>query len=284
MPPSIARRRAPTIAESLQEYGRGLAGGLMFSLPLLYTMEMWWAGFIAAPYRLAALLAFTYVLLLGYNRFAGMHRDASWPEVAIDSVEELGLGLLTSAGVLFLLQRIGPGIPADEALGKIVVEASVVAIGFSVGTAQLHASGDDEKEDDREDRGTGFGAELVIAFCGAVLFAANVAPTEEVPMIAMEAGPFRLLGLAALSLAIGTIVLYFSNFRRSGSVVHREGALDVLLGTTATYAVGLVAAAIILWFFGRFSGVAPEVAVRQVVVLAFPATIGASAGRLLLST
>jgi len=28
-------------AESLQEYGRGIAGGLMFSIPLLYTMEVW---------------------------------------------------------------------------------------------------------------------------------------------------------------------------------------------------------------------------------------------------
>ncbi|HYC62947.1 MAG TPA: TIGR02587 family membrane protein [Thermoanaerobaculia bacterium] len=271
--------RGPTIAESLQEYGRGLAGGLMFSLPLLYTMEMWWAGFIAAPLRLAGLLAFTYVLLLGYNRFAGMHRDATWPEVVIDSVEELGLGLLTSAGVLYLLQRIGPGIPASEALGKIVVEASVVAIGFSVGTAQLHAGGEEEKKN--EDEGSGFAAELVIAFCGAVLFAANVAPTEEILMIAVEAGAFRLLGLCVASLVIGGIVLYFSNFRRSRRV---EGWLDVIRGTTATYAVALIASAIILWFFGRFTGVAPEIAIRQVVVLAFPATIGASAGRLLLST
>ncbi len=35
-------------SESLREYGRGLAGGLLFSLPLIYTMEVWWAGIIAA--------------------------------------------------------------------------------------------------------------------------------------------------------------------------------------------------------------------------------------------
>lgn len=256
----------------------------MFSLPLLYTMEMWWAGFLAAPQRLAALLAFTYVLLLAYNRFAGMHRDATWLEVAIDSVEELGLGLLTSAGVLYLLGRVGPETPLREALGKVVVEASVVAIGFSVGTAQLHARGDDEDGEDDVDAGSGFTAELAIAFCGAVLFAANVAPTEEILMVAIETGPFRLLGLAILSLAVGSVVLYFSNFHRSSAVVHRENALDMILGSIATYAVALVAAAIILWFFGRFDHVAPQVVVRQIVVLAFPAVLGASAGRLLLST
>jgi len=272
---------APPVAESLQEYGRGLAGGLMFSLPLLYTMEMWWAGFIAQPLRLVSLLAFTYVLLLGYNRFAGMHHDATWLEVAIDSVEELGLGLLTSAFVLFLLGRIGPHTSADEALGKIVVEAAVVAIGFSIGTAQLHA--DDEEADKKKKRST-FGGELVIAFCGAVLFAANIAPTEEITVIASETDSLRLFGLAVLSVAVGSVILYFTNFRRSSAIVHREGPLAIALGTLATYAVGLITSAIILWFFGRFAGASPEIAVREVVVLAFPATLGASAGRLLLST
>ncbi len=273
-------RHVPPVAESLQEYGRGLAGGLMFSLPLLYTMEMWWAGFIAQPFRLAGLLAFTYILLLGYNRFAGMHHDATWAEVAIDSVEELGLGLLTSALVLYLLGRIGPDTSADEALGKIVVEAAVVAIGFSIGTAQLHGDG---KNDDEKQKSS-FGGELVIAFCGAVLFAANIAPTEEIVLIAIETDPLRLFGLAVLSLAVGSVILYFSNFRRSSAIVHREGALDIALGTLATFAVALIASAIILWLFGRFAGASMEIVVQQVVVLAFPATLGASAGRLLLSS
>lgn len=277
--------RSPTTAESLQEYGRGLAGGLLFSLPLLYTMEMWWAGFIAQPWRLLGLLAFTYVLLLGYNRFAGMHHDASWPEVAIDSVEELGLGLVTSAAILFLLGQIGADMSRHEVLGKIVVEAAVVAIGFSVGTAQLSAGDADERRDeDRTRRSGGAGGELVIAFCGAVLFAANVAPTEEIVIIAIEADPFRLLGIAVVSVAIGSVTLYFSNFHRSRAVVRVANARDVLLGSTTTYAVALAASAVILWFFGRFDGVAPEIAAGQIVALGFPATLGASAGRLLLSS
>ena len=52
-----------SLAESLQEYGRGIAGGLLFSLPLLYTMEVWWAGFIAHPWRLFGAVVVTLVLL-----------------------------------------------------------------------------------------------------------------------------------------------------------------------------------------------------------------------------
>ena len=277
--------RAPSTGESLREYGRGLAGGLLFSLPLVLTMEMWWAGFIAEPSRLLALIAFTFVLLLGYNRFAGIRHDASWTEVAIDSVEELGLGIVTAAGLLFLLGRVGPGFSLDESLGKIVVEAAVVAIGFSVGTAQLG----DETED------TGMGdtkaspswrllSHLVISLCGAVLFAANIAPTEEIVIIATETSSLRLLGLVLFSIAIGSGILFFTEFKRSGAIVKVGGTLDIVLGTTVTYGIALAASAIILMFFGRFEGASLAVCVREIVVLAFPAVIGASAGRLLLHT
>jgi len=276
----------PTIADSLQEYGRGLAGGLLFSLPLLYTMEVWWTGFIASPWRLAGLLAFTYVLLLAYNDFVGMHRDATFTEVAIDSVEELGLGLVTAAGVLVLLGRIGGEISFDETMGKVVVETAIVAVGFSIGTAQLHAGGDDDKAESHRSRGRSsrLAGELVIAFCGAMLFAANVAPTEEILEIAAETATARIAALAIVSIVIGAVIIYFSNFRSSHTAMHRHGRLDVVLGSTMTYAVGLAVSALMLWFFGRFDGASLGMMVRQCIVLAFPATLGASAGRLLLST
>jgi putative integral membrane protein (TIGR02587 family) len=274
------RPAAPPVRESLAEYGRGLAGGLLFSLPLVYTMEMWWAGFIAAPARLLALLLFTYVLLLGYNRFAGMHHDASWADVAIDSVEELGLGVLTGAAVLYLIGRIGVHQSMDEMLGTIVVEAAVVAIGFSVGTAQLKGGGDAESDHRPKPH---FAGEVVIAFCGAVLFSANVAPTEEILIIAAEADPWRLAVLVLVSIAIGSIVLYFSGFRQSGRH-HHGGTTAIVSGTVMTYAVSLLAGAVMLWFFGRFEAMSLLMIVSQTVVLAFPATLGASAGRLLLAS
>ena len=281
---SDRHERTLSTTESLQEYGRGLAGGLLFSLPLLYTMEVWWSGFLAAPLRLLCLLAFTYVLLLGYNRYAGLRYDAGWNEVAIDSVEELGLGLAIAAAVLFLLGRIHVGMSFDEILGKILVEAVVVAIGFSVGSAQLHAGGEEDAGKGGDDEKPAWTGELIIAFCGAVLFAANVAPTEEIVVIGVETPAVRLLGLVALSVLMGTLILYFTNFHRTDRAVRNEGSLDVVRGSAITYAVALVASALILWFFGRFDGESAEIMVRQTVVLGLPATLGASAGRLLLTS
>ena len=280
-----SRYATPSTADSLREYGRGFAGGLLFSLPLLYTMEVWWVSFVAQPARLLALLAFTFFLLLGYNRYAGLRHDASWIEVAIDSVEELGLGIVTSAVVLYLIGRIGPSMAVEEVLGKIVVEAAVVAIGFSVGSAQLGAGGNDRgKGPDEDDGRPTLAHQLVIGGCGAVLFASNVAPTEEILMIAVETGPLRLLAFVALSLVVAGGVLYAMEFKDAERFAAAESKLDVAMGVAITYAIALVASSILLWFFGRFDGVSADICARQTVVLGFPAALGSAAGRLLIQS
>ena len=300
------------VSESLQEYARGVAGGLIVSLPLLYTMEVWWAGFISHPWRLCVYVLATFLLLLGYNEFAGLRRDSCFREVVVDSVEEMGIGLVVAALLLWLIGRVTWGMPASEAAGQIVIEAMTVAIGVSVGTAQLGVGGDEDKgagDDSAGDDsaggesaggesaggesagaavGTGdggarhFGGQVVVALCGAVLFAANVAPTEEIVQIAVEISAWRLLGLALLSLALAALILYYSGFAGASKHVRFDRRHDVLVGTAVTYAVALFASALILWFFGRFDGAATEIVVAQTVVLGVAATLGSSAGRLLL--
>lgn len=134
-----------------------------------------------------------------------------------------------------------------------------------------------------EDRPLSVAGQMVLAVCGAVLFASNVAPTEEVVMIAIESTRWKILGLALLSFALGGIILFFSDFR--GSHVMRgpeEGVGIMLLRTSLNYAVALAASAFILWFFGRFDGSSLSVAVAQIVTLGVASSIGASAGRVLL--
>ncbi|HEU4889205.1 MAG TPA: TIGR02587 family membrane protein [Thermoanaerobaculia bacterium] len=282
MPHSQAARNVPTPADSLREYGRGLAGGLLFSLPLLYTMEVWWEGFIAHPDRVLGYLACVFLLLLGYNRYAGIRRDASWVEVVIDSVEEFGLGVLTAAGVLFLLGRIGPGQSFDEVVGKILIEAGIVAIGFSVGTAQLGSDdGEDEGFTGDDGKPASFWNELTIATCGAVLFAANIGPTEEIVVIAVETAAVRLLGLAVVSILVAMLILYYSDFVQA-KPAQPHSWVQIAAGTVVTYGIALIVSAGILWFFGRFDGAAPGIRIRQMIVLGFPSVLGASAGRLLI--
>ncbi len=285
------------ISKSIQEYGRGIIGGLLFSLPLLYTMEVWWAGFSAHPFQLIIYVLATFALLLGYNYFAGIRHDANWTEVAIDSVEEMGLGLMISAIALLLLGRISLDMTMSEIVGKITIEAMTVAIGVSVGTAQLGGEGADADtgEGDNQSKGasgdksssqTGlhFGGQLVIAFCGAVLFAANVAPTEEIIVIASEISSWNLLGIALISITLGSIILFYLDFTGAQQFAPATGAAAVIIGSVITYAIALAASAMILWFYGRFDGQALITCLAQTVVLGVAATFGASAGRFLLQT
>jgi putative integral membrane protein (TIGR02587 family) len=260
-------------------------------------MEVWWAGFTAHPWRVLVYVVATFVLLLGYNRYVGLRRDAGFTEVAIDSVEELGLGLVIAAVTLWLLGRITFDMAATEVVGQIVVEAMTVAVGVSVGTAQLGGDGAaedtgvgaDQTSSGRSSAASATGVEdftgqLVIAICGAMLVGANIAPTEEILMIAVESATWRLLGLALVSIALGALILFYSNFTGARKFAPADETSNVLFGTAINYAVALTSSAAILWFFGRFDGVAPIVGLAQTVVLGVGATLGASAGRLLLQS
>ena len=270
--------------KSLKEYARGIAGGLLFSFPLLYTMEVWWAGFVAAPSDLLLLILFTYLLLLGYNRYAGMHPDVSWASVFIDSVEELGIGFLVSSGVLFMLGQIEVGtMSLDEIMGKVIIEAMAVSIGVSIGTAQLGTGEEDDEKDEKEEkeRRTKTGI-FVLAFCGALVVGSNVGPTEEIVLIAVGATPLQVLVMSVASLFLSVLVVFFSNFK--GSAVSYRGnlAFDIIFDTCISYLTALAASAFILWFFGRFDGVSFWFGFAQVIVLGVVAILGASAGRLLI--
>jgi putative integral membrane protein (TIGR02587 family) len=276
-----------SIAMSLREYARGIAGGLMFSLPLLYTMEMWWAGFTSHPERLLLYVVVTFALLVGYNRYAGLRRDASWLEVAIDSVEEMGLGLLVAGLMLFLLGQITSEMELNEIVGKVVMEAMTVAIGVSIGTAQLGSTAPADEQDkgvkkDSARPKADLGSQLVLALCGAVLFAANVAPTEEIALIAHSISSWRLIGLALLSIALGGLILFYSEFRGSNRFTSKAGAIHIVTMTAVSYSIALLASFMILWFFGRLDGESIVTCVGQSVVLGVAGALGASAGRLLL--
>ena len=275
------RRRGPTTIDSLREYGRGIAGGFLFSLPLILTMEVWAAGVLVPPVHLLAGLAATYVLLCGYNAYAGLHHETRLGEIMVDSVEELGIGLTLSAAILLLLGRIRPDSDWSEALGLIVVEGLFVAVGVSVGTAQL-MGGDDSTDREPGGRHQTIWSELVLAFCGAVLIAANVAPTEEILLLAGSMGPTLLLSTVGTSLLLAATLLHFSHFVGAARFAEAKGVFAILHGTAITYASALAASAVILWFFGRFAQHGLFLNVAQCVVLGIAGTLGASAGRLLL--
>jgi putative integral membrane protein (TIGR02587 family) len=269
-----------TVAQSLGEYGRGLVGGLLFSLPLLYTAEIWWLGAAIAPISIATAIGATFLLLIGYNRYLGIRRDADWIEVLIDSVEELGLGMVVAALMLWLIGQIDTDMSALTIAARVTLAGLVTAIGVSIGTSQLGAEEADEGFDQEERAIPDIGERITIAACGSVILAASIAPTDEVMMIAGTIGPGRLLGLIALSLASMLGILLYS-YQQSDQLP--GGWRLTLAGDVAvTYVTALIVSAAVLWFFHRLGGQPPITALARTLVLGVPAALGAAAGRLLL--
>ena len=274
-----------TPGQSLREYGRGVTGGLIFALPLLFTMEVWWASFILDSGRLFVYVLATFAVLMVYNRFAGLRSDASWWECAIDSVEELGMGIVVSAALLWVFGRLDESTSALESGCKIIMSGMTVALGVSVGTAQLGANDDDSSGMGMEkERADDWNSQIGLAFCGALLLASNIAPTEEILVIAEESSPARLLLIALLSLVMGGYILFFAEFRGSIDAKTTENPLEIVRGAVSAYAIALFAGAGALFFFGRFEAETLEMCIAQTVVVGFAASLGASAGRLLLQS
>lgn len=263
----------------LSNYARGICGGLLFSLPMIYTMEMWWAGILLHPTRQVMYFLVCLLLLVGFNRYVGLRSNRSWAGVIGDAVEALGLGILLSYGLLSLLGRFEPGELFAATLGKTIMEAGLVSIGVSVGKSQMGCSPEEEGMDgEGSEIADSWHGQLMFAVCGAVIVAASVGPTEEIQHLS-DISPWRILLLASVSVVLGLVVLYFSDFVNSRP---RGGALKVTAGSMHNYFVALSMSAGLLYLFGRFDGLAFGPAMDQVVVLGFPASLGASAGRLLL--
>ena len=245
-------------------------------------METWSAAVMVGPGRLLFAIGATLVLLCGYNLYAGLRHDSNVGEVLIDSVEEMGIGIVLSAALLYLFGRLDPAAPFSEHLGLIVLEGMFAAIGVSVGTAQL-SSGDAGNSGGPQGRQRTISSEVVLAVCGSVLIAANVAPTDEVLLLASGMHAFKLLGVMVISLqAFAALLLFYSDFKGSSRFAGNRGSFGVLQGSAITYVTALFASAVLLWFFGRFAHHGAPINAAQCVVLGFPATLGAAAGRLLL--
>lgn len=266
-------------SETLKEYGRGVVGGLIFSLPLLYTMEVWWTGFIASPEKLLAFVIFTFLLLLGYNRHAGMRPDASFKNVLHESLEEIALAFTVAFLFLLLINKIGFTMSFREIAGKVIVESMIVAIGVSVGTAQL-GQGNGEERKQREEGKGGLLQMAVLAVCGAVLISSSVAPTEEILKIAIFSESFHLLAMIFISILVSGIILFFSDFKGTGSL--EGGRRAMMLHLIISYLCALAVSILMLWFFDRIGGYGYKVIIAEIIVLGIPASLGASAGRLLI--
>lgn len=275
---------------------RGASGGFLFSIPLIYTMEVWWIGSYINPPRMLIGLIGTFVVVFLLNRTAGFQktRDIRFSDVAIETTEGLALGIVCSALLLVLVRRINLQTPLDEVMGKTIFEAVMFAIGSALAN-QLLSSGRSEDQDEQHrsqqsDKAHGSDKQTMNATLvdlgataiGAIFIASNIAPTQEVPMIAAALTPPWLLALIAFSLVVSYGIVFESGFADQQKRHQQQGIFQRPLSeTVVSYLVSLVGAAFMLWFFKQVTlDDSWQQWLSLTLVLGLPATVGGAAGRL----
>jgi len=138
----------------------------------------------------------------------------------------------------------------------------------------------DPPEEERRQRSS-YAGELFLMMAGALFVGFNVAPTEEMVLIAFKMSPWHTMGLVLLSVGLLHVFVYTVGF--AGQESRGDDAVrDVLLRyTVAGYGIALLVSLYLLWTFERTGGLAPMQLVSAMAVLGFPASLGAATARLI---
>lgn len=280
---------------------RGASGGLLFGIPLLYTMEIWWVGAHTTPLQALGVLAVGAVPIYLLNQTSGF-RETSKVRVRdaiMDTLEALALALVLVTIVLILLREITSTTPLETAIAKATYEALPFGIGIAVanhfllgardaGDADAVQGGDDGEGAEQaasastgDDRGLNATlADMGATAVGAVFVALNISPTDEIPMLASSMGRVWTVALVAASIAATYMIVFVAGFSREDQRHSQVGLFQrPLTETIASYLMALVCAAAMLWVFQRHHG--PwALWLQHTIVLGFPAAIGGAAGRL----
>ena len=118
---------------------------------------------------------------------------------------------------------------------------------------------------------------------GALFLAFNVAPTEEMVLIAHKMSAWHSIALLLVSLLVMHAFVYALEFHGTASRSPDATFWSVFVRFTVVgYAVALLMSLYMLWTFGRTDGMALQQIVSILIVLGFPAAVGAAAARLIL--
>ena len=259
---------------------RAFGGGIIFGLPLLMTMEMWMLGATMSPARLALLVVLWFPLLVGLSAVAGFEGTLRLKHDLLDAFVAIAVGAVAAAVVLAVLGVIGPDTTPEGAMGMITLQALPGSMGALLAVSQFGGEDDDGNEAQRRDSWSG---EMLLMAVGALFLAFNIAPTEEITLLAAKMSPWQSASTLLLSLVLMHAFVYAVEFSGQASIAAGTTLLSVFVRYTVVgYAIVIGLSACTLWAFGRLDGLDTAEMMALIVALALPGAIGAAAARLLL--
>lgn len=263
---------------------RAFGGAILFSYPMLMTMEMWFLGFYMNGLRLALFTLLTVPLLIGLSYYDGFEATSSVWDDTIDTFVAYAVGFLSSTALLFLFGVLEFGMSADEIIGKISVQAIVGAFGAMFAQSLLTGDKEEEEQSEKRQRDASYFGEMFLMAVGAVFLSMSVAPTEEMVLISYRMTDWHALALAVVTILMMHAFVYAVEYRDFEKNLSPNSSFlsSFLRFTIVGYAIALLISFYILWTFGSIDEMAFAEQLKATIVLGFPAAIGASTSRLIL--
>lgn len=260
---------------------RAAGGAIIFGLPMLLTMEMWWLGFYMDRLRLALFILVSLPLLVGLSHFVGFEDTFEWKQDLLDAFVACAVGFLMAAIVLPLIGVITLETPLHEVVGKLAIQAIPGSFGALLARSQMGEQENGQKEQ-RKDHPS-YLEETFLMLVGALFLGLTLAPTQEVVLVSYQINEWRALALAVLSIVLMHAFIYSVHFKGQTELPSDTSIWSVFVRFTLVgYAIVLLASVYILWTFERTPGTPPVQILMMAIVLGFPGAVGAAAARLLL--
>lgn len=276
-----AQPSRPGAGRAIRDFGRAAGGALIFSLPMMMTMELWWLGFYLDRVRLLMLLVTTLPLLVALSRHIGFEQTRHWFDDVVDAMIALGTAAIVCTTLLALFGTLTLDMPADEIVGKVAIQMVPASIGALLAKSQFAAEAGDGEDAAEQDEP--YGGELFLMAVGALFLGFNVAPTEEVMLISFQMTGWHALALVLLSLALMHGFVFAVGFAGGSESSPQEPWWSPFLRLTLPgYVIAMAVSLYVLWIFARLDRLGVDGIVMTTVVLAFPSAIGAAAARLIL--
>ncbi|MBC8141006.1 MAG: TIGR02587 family membrane protein [Armatimonadetes bacterium] len=260
---------------------RGIGGAAIIGVPLVYTREVWEIATTFGRQEIFLLVFWGSLVCFGFSLFSGFRKDSGVAAAAKDAVESIAIGVLLAIALLFLLGVVDMQTSLVEAVSRVAVETVPLAMGASVANTQFGS--DDNSEDDSGESNDSALREAGFAAAGALIFAASIAPTEEVALIAERLNPLGIAGIALFSLLLTCGMIFVADFTGGDKRRGAKGVLQSPLGETVlAYAIALIVAFVCVAYFHALSPLPnPYPMIALTVVLALPASVGGAVGRLI---
>jgi putative integral membrane protein (TIGR02587 family) len=258
--------------------GRAAGGAIVFTMPIMMTMEMWQLGFYISPLRLVALIVLSLPLFISLASLVGFRKSKDFADNVADVFVAYAVTFVATGLVLVTLGIITFETKPGVIYTMLLLQAVPGTLGALLARNIVGESSEQSENEDRNYRD-----DLTILAAGAVFLAFSLAPTEEMILLSYMMSTKHTLFLLLLTLPL------MHAFSIAGANVtgddlkkwstHRELFLRF---TSIGYLIAFIISIFMLWVFESTGDQSIHNTIKTTIVLAFPAGIGAAASRLIL--